>query len=280
MISDGGHMDNFKTDVRVICCDIDGTLVRDDKSLSEENIRWIHKAVHEAGVHFCLVSGRMFNGVHHFYDEIGITGPVSCYNGGMLIDEQGNTVDDHRVPHKLALRLLGIRNKFKLDTIIFNGMTWYLETKDCYAYKPKVKIYASDCQVGDFLKLLDTFDTNKVLFMSPDKSILDAAMEEVKRITSPGEVFIYRNADFLEIMGNDYDKGTAIDALSAYYGVDKSCIMAIGDDYNDVPMLEKAGISVAMENSVPEAKAVARYITDTNNNDGVAKAIKRLVFNL
>ena len=81
-------------------------------------------------------------------------------------------------------------------------------------------------------------------------------------------------------MGNDYDKGTAIDALGTYYGVDKSCIMAIGDDYNDVPMLQKAGISVAMENSVPEAKAVARYITDTNENDGVAKIIKSLVFNL
>ena len=113
-----------KETVKVICCDIDGTLVRNDKSLSEENIKWIHKAVHEADVHFCLVSGRMYNGVHHFYDEMGITGPVSCYNGGMLIDEQGNTVDDHRVNHELALRLLGIRDKFKLDTIIFNGTTW------------------------------------------------------------------------------------------------------------------------------------------------------------
>ena len=266
--------------VKIICCDIDGTLVRNDKSLSDENIRWIHRAVHEAGVHFCLVSGRMITGVRPFYEKMGIIGPVSCYNGGMLLDEQGNIVDDHRVPHELALRWLALRDKYKLDTIIFDGMTWYLETKDCYAYKPKVKIYECDCQVGIFTELLNRFDTNKVLFMSPDRSVLDAAMEEVKRITSPGEVFIYRNADFLEIMGGDYDKGTAIDALSAYYGVEKADIMAIGDDYNDVPMLQKAGFSVAMENSVPEAKAVARYITDTNENDGVAKIIKRLVFNL
>jgi hydroxymethylpyrimidine pyrophosphatase-like HAD family hydrolase len=79
-------------------------------------------------------------------------------------------------------------------------------------------------------------------------------------------------------MTSGYDKGTAIDALSAYYTVEKSNIMAIGDDYNDIPMLQEAGISVAVENAVPEAKAVARYITDTNNNDGVAKIIKRLVF--
>ncbi|MBQ2527954.1 MAG: HAD hydrolase family protein, partial [Spirochaetales bacterium] len=57
-------------------------------------------------------------------------------------------------------------------------------------------------------------------------------------------------------------------------------IMALGDDYNDIPMLQKAGYSVAMENAVPEVKAAARYITDTNNNDGVAKAIKRYVFGI
>ena len=82
----------------------------------------------------------------------------------------------------------------------------------------------------------------------------------------------------MELMASGYDKGSAIDALSAYYGVEKSCIMAIGDDYNDIAMLQNAGISVAMENAVPEAKAVAKYITDTNNNDGVAKIIQRLIF--
>ena len=90
----------------------------------------------------------------------------------------------------------------------------------------------------------------------------------------------YRNQDFLEIMAVGYNKGSAIDALAEHFGIPFSSIMALGDDYNDIPMLEKAGYSVAMENSVPEAKAAAKYITDTNNNDGVAKAIKRFVFGL
>ena len=271
-----------KETVKVICCDIDGTLVRNDKSLSEENIRWIHKAVHEAGVHFVLVSGRMVNGVRPFYDRMGITGPVSCYNGGMLVDEEGNIVDDsHRMPHDLALSLMDVREKFPdVSAIIFDGMKWFLETKDCYAYKPKVKIYESDCSVGVFRKLLGTFDTNKFLFMSPVKGRLEEVRAEIEKTIDTSRVSFYRNADFMELMASGYDKGSAIDALSAYYGVEKSCIMAIGDDYNDVPMLQNAGISVAMENSVPEAKAVARYITDTNENDGVAKIIKRLVFNL
>ena len=169
--------------VKVICCDIDGTLVRDDKSLSEENIRWIHRAVHEAGVHFILVSGRMVNGVRPFYERMGITGPVSCYNGGMLVDEDGNIVDDnHRMPHDIAMALMDVREKFPdVSAIIFDGMKWFLETKDCYAYEPKVKIYESDCSVGDFRVLLKSFDTNKFLFMSPVKGRLEEVRAEIEK---------------------------------------------------------------------------------------------------
>ena len=273
-------MTDFRTDVKVICCDIDGTLVRDDKSLSEQNIYWIHKAVHEAGVHFTLVSGRMVNGVRPFYERMGISGPVSCYNGGTLVDEDGNIVDEHRMPHDIAMALMDVRDRNKADTVIFDGMRWFLETRDCYPYSLKRKVYESECETGNFRELLQQFDTNKVIFLSPDKKVLDDVDADIRRTMDTSRISFYRNADFLEIMASGYDKGSAIDALARYYGIDYSHIMALGDDYNDVPMLKKAGISVAMENSVPEAKAVAKYITDTNNNDGVAKAIKRFVFGL
>ena len=273
-------MTDFKTDIKAICCDIDGTLVRDDKSLSEENIRWIHKAVHEAGVHFTLVSGRMVSGVRPFYDRMGITGPVSCYNGGMLLDEDDRIVSDHRMPHDIAMKLMDVKNRTGVDTIIFDGMTWYLETRDCYCYPQKRRIYECDCEVGDFRTLLSGFDTNKVIFLSPDSTRLDEVRTLIEHTVEPGSVSYYRNQDFLEIMAVGYNKGSAIDALAEHFGIPFSSIMALGDDYNDIPMLEKAGYSVAMENSVPEAKAAAKYITDTNNNDGVAKAIKRFVFGL
>ena len=266
--------------VKAICCDIDGTLVRDDKSLSEENIRWIRKAVDEAGVHFTLVSGRMVNGVRPFYRRMGISGPVSCFNGGTLLDEDDNIVSDHRMPHDIAMKLMDVKDRTGVDTIIFDGMTWFLETRDCYCYPQKRKIYECDCEVGDFRTLLSRFDTNKVIFLSPDRSDLDNVRRLVESKVEPGSVNFYSNLDFFEVMGSGYDKGSAIDALAEYFHIPFSSIMALGDDYNDIPMLQKAGFSVAMENSVPEAKAAAKYITDTNNNDGVAKAIQRFVFGL
>ena len=267
-------------DIKVICCDIDGTLVRDDKSLSEENIRWIHKAVTEKGVHFTLVSGRPVNGVLPFYRRMGITGPVSCFNGGTLVDENGNIVDDHRMGTDLALELLNIGEESKADIVIFDGMKWYLKTRDCYCYALKRKVYESECGTGDLRELLGRFETNKMIFLSPDKNVLDSLLETIKEKIDPSRCTLYRSGDFLEIMPSGYDKSSAVDALAKLFDVPLSQIMALGDDYNDVTMLKRAGYSVAMGNAVEEAKQAAKYITDTNNNDGVAKAIRRFVFHL
>ena len=116
--------------------------------------------------------------------------------------------------------------------------------------------------------------------MSPSKDVLKAAMAEIGEKIEQIRINYYTNSDFLEMMPSGYDKSSAIDALAKLFNVKLSQIMAIGDDYNDVTMLKRAGCSVAMANAVEEAKAVAKYITDTNNNDGVAKAIKKFVFGL
>ena len=268
--------------VKVICCDMDGTLLRDDKSLSEENIRWIRKAVYEAGVHFTLVSGRMPGAVTPFYDRIGITGPVSCYNGGTLVDKDGRIVSEMKIPHDIALMLCDIHDRFRdsSDIILFNGIKWYLEKRDCYAYAPKLKIYGYDCELGEKRALLDTFDTNKVNIMSASQQVLEDVLARIEKEIPPYSLTIYRVMDFLEIIPYGCSKGNAITTLSEYFGVSCSEIMAIGDDLNDVPMLEKAGYSVAMGNAVPGAKAAARFVTDTNERDGVAKAIKKHVFGL
>lgn len=267
--------------VKVICCDIDGTLVRDDKSLSDANKYWIKKAVQEKGVEFTLVSGRMYNGVHPFYDELGITGPISCYNGGSLYNSEGKIVEDHRVPHDIAMKVLEVQKKVDIPLILFNDQKWYLQEKDNYVHPKKLRVYQTECIEGNFTQLLNEFDTNKLLFMTPDKEKLDELETILQEMGMEDEkLTFYRSADFLELMPYGVNKGMAIDALAGYFKIPHSQIMAIGDDYNDIKMLQRAGISVAMGNSVEEAKATAKYITDTNMNDGVAKAIQRFVFEM
>jgi hypothetical protein len=119
-----------------------------------------------------------------------------------------------------------------------------------------------------------------MIFLSPDKDVLDSLLAEIKAKIDSSRCTVYRSGDFIEIMPSGYDKSSAVDALAKLFNVSLSQIMALGDDYNDTNMLKRAGCSVAMGNAVEEAKQVAKYITDTNNNDGVAKAIKKYVFNI
>lgn len=271
----------MKENVKVICCDIDGTLLRDDKSLSEENIYWIKKAVKEKNVSFTLVSGRMYNGVKPFYEPLGVTGPVSCYNGGTLYDSDGNIITEHRINHEIALKLLEIYHKTGVGLILFNDKNWYLEKLDDFMYPNKKKMYLSECVVGNFDELLNQFDTNKVLFMSPNEEDLDCVDKLVREAgLYDGPLTGYRIKPCLELIPSTVNKGLAIDALASYFKVSHANIMALGDDTNDIEMLTKAGVSVAMQNATAQAKETARYVTDTNNNDGVAKAIKRFVFGL
>ncbi len=271
----------MKENVKVICCDIDGTLLRDDKSLSEENIYWIKKAVKEKNVSFTLVSGRMYNGVKPFYEPLGVTGPVSCYNGGTLYDSDGNIITEHRINHEIALKLLEIYHKTGVGLILFNDKNWYLEKLDVFMYPNKKKMYLSECVVGNFDELLNQFDTNKVLFMSPNEEDLDCVDKLVREAgLYDGLLTGYRIKPCLELIPSTVNKGLAIDALASYFKVSHANIMALGDDTNDIEMLTKAGVSVAMQNATVQAKEAARYVTDTNNYDGVAKAIKRFVFGL
>lgn len=273
-------MEQYCEDIKVICCDIDGTLVRDDKSLSDENKHWIHKAVSEKGVHFTLVSGRPANGIRPFYETMGIKGPMSCFNGGTLLDENGDIADDHRMPRQIALVLCDIMRETGCDMLIFDGMTWCLETRDCYAYKPKVKVYKSDCRVGCFKDLLQEFDTNKCVYMSNDSTVLDKVEALIRERIDLRSINYFRSEDYLEVMASGYDKGTAILALSKLYNVPTTQIMALGDADNDIAMLKAAGCSVAMANATDGAKSSARFETLSNNENGVAAAIRRFVFKM
>ena len=267
--------------VKVICCDIDGTLVRDDKSLSEENKYWIKKAVQERGVEFTLVSGRMYNGVRPFYDLLGIAGPISCYNGASLYDSDGHIVEEHRVPHDISMKVLEVQRQSGVPLILFNDQKWYLQEQDNYVHPKKLKVYQTECIEGDFTQLLSEFDTNKLLFMTADNAKLDEVESILRGMgLAEGSLTFYRSADFLELMPYGVNKGMAIDALARHFKIPTSQIMAIGDDYNDIEMLQRAGFSVAMGNAVQPAKEAAKYITDTNMNDGVAKAIQHFVFGL
>lgn len=264
--------------IRIICCDIDGTLVNDRKEITKANIEAIKKAIN-SGIKFVLVSGRMPTGTAHFYSIIKAKGLYSVYNGGALYDENDKLIKEERLDSEIAQEILSLARQNNLESILFDGDDWFLESRDGYIFDRKINIYKKDCKIIDFETGLDNFKTNKYLLMDEDRNKL---IEFIDILKSNGidekKVTFYLGPDFLELMPSNVNKGTAIIDLCDHYDIKKSEVLAIGDDYNDISMFNEAGIAVAMGNSHPEVKEKAHFITDTNNNDGVSKAIYRYCF--
>ena len=268
--------------IKLICCDIDGTLIRDDKSLSQENVRWIRKAVDEKEVLFSIVSGRMYTALSHFYDKIHITGFSSCINGTLLMSPDGKVIRNHPINPESAGKVVSVQRKSNVEMLAVEIDEWFTESREGYLYKSKIGIYRKDCHICSFKKNgLGSIHPNKLLFMSPDKEKLIGVENEIKLLlSSPDELTFYSGTDFLEIMPSGINKGTGIDDICGYLGIRHEEVFAIGDDANDIEMFGKVGFPIAMGNALESARKAAKFSTDTNENDGVAKAIQRFLFDL
>lgn len=271
--------------IKVICCDVDGTLVTDDKLITEENKYYIKKAVEEKGIKFVIVSGRMPSSLRMFYDQLGIKGLCSSYSGTSLIDQDNNVIVEHRVKRWVTEKAIKVASELGIDLILYDGDSWFVRTEDSYAYERKRAFYCKECNwVSDLKKQCsDLFESNKILCVHPDRNVLDTFMVKMKEegVLEKRDVYYYPGADFLEIMAWGYNKGTILDDIASYYGISKSEIMALGDDYNDVEMLESAGIGVATANAVDKAKLVSDLVTENDNNhSSVAEAIRKVIFKI
>ena len=134
------------------------------------------------------------------------------------------------------------------------------------------------------LKIVDNYDKiedipgeliMKILAFDSDLGKIDLVGQELAQ--SPNLAVSSSSRGNLEITHSDAQKGIALSTIAKQLGIDLKDVMALGDNLNDVSMLERVGYSVAMDNAAPEVKTVAKYVTDSNENSGVGKAIKKFL---
>lgn len=265
-------------DIKLICCDVDGTLVRKDKSLSPENIYWIKRACSELGIIFVIVTGRMSHAVRYLQSQLGTSEMVSCLNGAVLYNEKHNIICNHTIPFDTQRKIIMAYERSDVDLLFISEDTWYTKSRSGYLYSKKLPIYQHESILYNFGHD-DLIAANKYIAMADCKDKLLQFEREISSLLSDeGELSFYAGSDFLELMPRGINKGVAIDDLMKYYGLAKSQIMTIGDDFNDIEMLSKSGVSVAMGNAVAEVKSIAKYVTSTNEENGVARIIEQLLF--
>jgi len=267
---------------KLIAIDMDGTLLKEDKTITTKTKEAL-KAASNEGVKIVLTTGRPIQGIKNYLNELQLTGEddyVIGLNGALIC----NCSDYSIISSNETLKgkdLKYIYNKVKELKTYFHAFT---KNEDLVNIESK---FSEDEEKRINLKV------RKVDFLTEikdDDEILKAVLEEEKdildKVTSqiPKELFeeysVIRSVDFMiEFMKKGCNKATGIEKLAKHLGISKEEIIAIGDASNDKEMIEYAGLGVAMGNAEDEIKMLANFITKSNEEDGVAYVIDKFIIN-
>lgn len=266
----------MKKDIRLIAIDLDDTMLHDDNTVSQTTIDTIKEA-EGRGVRILVATGRMFQTAQPVGKALGLGDiPMVIYSGGMIQRALSGTIDyENPVPLEVAKAILAMAKE----------KGWYLQTYIddellVHEYVAATALYEKVTGAKAVVKG-DAFYTPpkaplKILAIDT-KERLDEIMKALQGYVGNAVTMVRSKETYLEIIAPNASKGEAVRAMAEEWQIPMEQVMAIGNAPNDIPMLEIAGLAVAVANSEEAVKAVAHYVTASNNDDGVAQVIRKFV---
>ena len=248
--------------IKMIVLDLDRTLLRSDKTISDYTIKILNECK-RIGIKIVIASARPRRAVKFFEKQIGCE-DIICLNGAMVTIND-KVIETHKIDKKLAHEvILKIMKKFpesKLSAEINDYIYANFDLNEIFTNMENVII-------TDFNDILD--DVDKIIFGVENDS-------EINDIISllPNNLYAkIANGYLLQIMSNEATKLNGVKTLAEYYNVSLNDIAAFGDDYDDIEMIKHCGYGVAVANAIEDVIAVSSFITESSDEDGVAKWIE------
>ncbi|MBF2509623.1 Cof-type HAD-IIB family hydrolase [Listeria welshimeri] len=274
---------------QAIILDIDGTLLNDDKKISSETKKALITA-QQNGVKLILASGRPTTGMHLYAEQLEMEkyhGLLVSYNGAKVVDCQTKEeLFNQTLTIAEGKAVLEHMKQFEVKVMIDKDDYMYVNNVyDCYiTYKgEEINIIQYESRGGNF-KLCEKEDLAAFLDYRINK-ILTAGDPDYMQKNYQAMMAPFKNtlncvftADFyFEFTAKNIDKAKALDTVLTPMGIHAENIIAFGDGHNDITMVKYAGTGIAMDNAVPELKAVANSITLSNNKDGIAHVLNNFI---
>lgn len=263
----------------MICTDIDGTLLNKDRELSEATIASISSL--DEAIETILISSRMPSAMYHLQNDLNIKGkPIIAYNGGLILDND-HILSSTTIPNSVLEVAIDLVASTSIHLSLYQNDEWYVPEFDYWANREanNTKVKPQRQKLEDTLALFKArnLGAHKIMCMG-DANEIDYLYRKLEDLHAD-EIVLYRSKDtYIEIAHRSISKLTAINTLidHKYPNTELNNIVAFGDNYNDIDMLSKVGLGVAVENSKQALKQIADAFTDSNINDGVANYINKL----
>lgn len=256
----------------MLVIDIDDTLLTDEGNITNETIEHIHKAI-QSNVIVTLATGRMFISTKKLADLIGLNLPVICYQGALIKDlKSGNILFEKNLPSESVRNLVKYCSERKLHLHIYSNDQLFVREENDKVRKYSLMHNVPYTVEENFERFIHEPVTKMVIYEEPD------LIEKLLRDLADGNYYITKSKPiFLEILNKEVNKGFAAGHLCDHFGIELKEVIAIGDGWNDMKLLECVGLPIAVENAVDDLKHIAKHITTSNNNEGVSNVIKKFI---
>lgn len=270
----------YKHKISLLAFDLDGTLLNSAGRISVSHLHMIGSLMRQ-GVKVTLCSGRMPYALQVFVQQLGFRGPYVACNGGLVIDSTDDSVlfSEPVAGTDVDQLCLHFREM---------GLHLCLQTQEGVYYSPGNPRVATPEQVRE-LAIRYSLPESEIRFLPEDYRYLDKhpvykvalnvpegydfAQLALYLDTQPRLSYAFSDKAFVEINAQGTSKGQGIERVAAHYGIPLQEVCVFGDYDNDIPGFERAGVTIAMGNASDNLKAKAMYVTDTNDNDGIGKAL-------
>jgi len=258
--------------IKAVILDLDGTLLNNNHEISNENKRVLKELV-KKGIKVYLCSGRPYTSMLKYHDELELTTPIISFNGAKVLNPDGTLYHEESIEGDILKKLIEISRRENIHMNLYQGKDWLVENskrEEAKGYSEKTGLIPIE---KDFKKL-ENLKSDKALYISSYERLQE--LQEEIRGSYPNDLdTIFSTRNYLEILKKGVNKGSTMKIVLEKEGISLEESISFGDGLNDKELLMVAGIGVAMENSFDGLKEVADEITVTNEEDGVAKVLKR-----
>ncbi|MBE6050838.1 MAG: HAD family phosphatase [Clostridium sp.] len=282
---------------KLIVSDMDGTLFNSEKEITKKNIEAINKVI-EKKVRFVIVTGRQSKEINMLIKKYNLFLDIIGLNGAEIRNSQGNVIWKKKIEEKAVNKIIDILIKnqvffkcYGVEEVIVNcppnlreillgfvvdkyGRVENEEEDIKKYYKRLCPNARKEANIKEYIEK-NNLDILKIEILDTDQDLLRNLEDQISNINRLNVTKSFKNN--IEIVNEEVDKGNAVKIFAEKLGVDKKYIVAFGDNWNDIEMIKYSGIGVAMENSIDEVKKVSKFITLSNNNDGVAYGIENFI---
>jgi Cof subfamily protein (haloacid dehalogenase superfamily) len=272
----GAETVSGQRNIRLLLADVDGTLVTKDKVLTAAAEAAARELLH-AGIALAVTSGRPPRGMSMLIQPLALQGAIAGFNGGVLVNPDLSVIESHTLDPATATQTLKLILDGGLDAWVYTEDEWLIRDPDAPHVAREAWTVKFDAKVVASFTDAHLAHAVKIVGISDDLDLV-AACERVAQNALGEKASAARSQPYyLDVTHPEANKGRVVATLSKRLGIPPEQIAAIGDMPNDVLMFRKSGFSIAMGNSSDEVKAQASAVTDSNENEGFAKAVRKFV---